>query len=269
MPTQLNLKKSSLKIIIMKPVFLSALLISPTFAAVTSLPTAPAGFEWQLVASSQTDSQVANLTTLESSIGMALGISASGTAPISATGSASETANLTAFGSPEPASYSVGDTVDLVTANTYSASLSIITTAGVQNGGGIVLVESKLTNVQVTSAIGSGASDSDVSSALSSDPLILVSPNATASSSTSGSFGFVQGQTVTFTFNANSELAITEPFGSSGNTHNYFVNPTVDASLRRDTIYDTYVLTEIVPEPSSLSLMALAGLGLLSGRKRS
>ena len=252
----------------MKIIGFISLLSVPAFSAVTSIPAAPSGFEWQLVTSNQTDSDVVDVSSVETSLEAALGLNGSGTVPISDTGFGSATASLTAFGSPEPAMYSMGDTIDLVTANSYSASLTVSSTAGVQNGGGVLVVESKLGNVAVASAIGSGANGSDVKSVLSSDPLILISPNASATSSSAGSLSLVQGENVTFTFTADSELAIGEPFGGSGATHNYFLNATVDASLRRDTTFDTYQLVATVPEPSSLVMVALAVVGFGSRRRR-
>lgn len=247
------------------PLTLTASLAVPAFAGVTSLPVAPAGFSWQLVASSQTDSVAVDVSGVESALETALGISGSASSPFTGSASGSETAVLPAFGSPEPGSYSLGDTVDLVTSNVFSANLNISSTAGVQNGGGTLLVENKLTNVAVSSVVGSGPSDLDVQSALSADDLILVTPNATANSAVSDSLGFVQGELIDFIFSAESELAVSEPFVVLGNTHSFFNSPTVGASLQRNTIFDTY---ELVPEPSTASLALLAGLAFVGRRRR-
>lgn len=249
----------------MKYFGLASLLVLPAFSAVTSLPTAPAGFQWQLVTSGQTDSDVVDVSGVENNLEAALGLNGTAPVPFTVNGSGSDTADLTAFGSPEPGSYSVGDTVDLVTANTFAATLSVNNTAAVSNPAtAFLLVESKLSGVQITSSLGATTPASDNSVTGGTDPFIIVSPNAEANVTSSGSFSQVEGETITFTFAGADELAVST-FGTAPPSQ-YLVNSTVNASLRRDTTYDTYELVAI-PEPSSLSLVALAALGVIRRRR--
>lgn len=249
----------------MKLIGLAAILTLPAFSAVTSLPAAPVGTAWQLVTSGQSDAVVVNVNAVETSLEMSLGLGGSGATPLAVTGPGSATVDLIAFGSANPGSYSVGDTVDLVTANTYTSNLEVSSSGAIQNlGGANLLVDSKVSGVQISSSLGSSPSNSDLTSIASSATFFGITPNPAATSADSGSFGLTQGEAITFTFAAETRLDV-NAFGAAN--VDYIINPTVNASLSRDTTYDTYELIA-VPEPSSLSLLALSALGLVSRRRR-
>ena len=250
--------------------FLSILSLGvlPASAAVMVLPAAAPGTTWQLVSASQLDSANVNLSALESNIEAALDQGGVSAIPVTMTGAASESASLTAFGSANPASYSVGSTVDVVTSNTYLASLTVVSSAGVQNPEGDVLfVKNKVSGVEVLSALGVSAEGANVESSLDNAAFFLVSPDVEASTSDSGSFTQVEGQVINFTFEAEGELEVTKPFPAAGTADiPYFVSTDAAAILRRDTMYDTYVLVA-VPEPSSVGFMALSLLALGARRR--
>ncbi len=239
--------------------------MSPVYSAVMSLPAAPSGTAWQLVSSDNIDSASADLSTMESNMEATLNLSGGAPSPVLVSGSASALATLTAFGSVNPTSYSVGNTVDLVTANTFSTSLAVVSSAGVLNPDSDTLfVRNKVDSVQITSALGISPAASDVASVLNNAAFFLVSPDASASSSDSGSFSQIEGEMIDFTFIAASELEITKPFPvppPGSQDVSYFVDVDVTATLRRDTTFDTYELVA-VPEPSSVVLMVISMLTL-------
>ena len=250
-------------------------LFGTAHGAVTNLPVAPDGFQWQLFEADLVDSVVINTTSAEALIEADLEFSGSSTAPFSASGSSSQDFTLTAFGSPEPSSYNVGDFIDVVTSNSASASLSIFSSAGILNPDeDFIFVENALNGVQITSSVGDSLSGSDSTSATDDEGVILVNPNASASVSLNPNLSQVEGESLSFSFAASDSFTFNKPTGGSGTQAlQYFVNPTVNLSLRRDTTYTTFRLITnaeaggAVPEPSSVLLLALSGFALFIRRR--
>ena len=242
--------------------------MSVASGAVTTIPLAPDGFQWQLVQNDIFDSEVIDTSAAEAAIVNALSFSGSSAPPLTESASTSQTLSFAAFGQPEPGTYSVGDFLDVVTANTFSASMQVFTTAGVTNPDEeFVLIQSELSGVQISSALGSTTPDSDVQTALSDSSVVVTNPTANASSALSGSLTQIEGENVSFTFSASDSFSFSKPFGGSGAaTLNYFVTPSANLSLRRDTTYTRFQLVTNaeagsgVPEPSSV---LLAGLSLM------
>ena len=186
-----------------------------TQAAVLALPPAPSGYHWELVSSGNTDSDIVATSTAETNIDDDLSESGSATAPIDVSLSASETLTLTAFtdGVMEPATYEEGDMVNVVTSNTYSTSFSVSSSAGISSNpdGDLLLVESGLNSLDISSSEGTALGSADLQSALNNTSFFLVSPNANSSASDSGSLTQINGETIDFTYSAGSSLSVTKP----------------------------------------------------------
>ena len=202
-------------------------------------------------------------------------LSGSAKAPFSDSLTSSRVLTFSAFGEAEPESYSEGDFIDLVTRNDVTASLSVSIPSGVSNPDrDYILIESILSGVQITGNAGNTFPGSALANALNDGALVLASPTASQSVTLNDSITEMQGELVPFTFSASHDLSFSNPFGGSGGSDmDYFANPTVNLSLRRDTDYARFQLVAsaeeplVVPEPSSLCLIALSGIGILRRRR--
>ena len=251
-------------------------LLGSAQGAVTSLPVAPDGFQWQLFSADLVDSVVINTTSAEALMESNLTLSGTSTAPFSANTSDSVDFTLSAFGSSEPSSYNVGDFIDVVTENTASASFDIFASAGALNpDGDFILVESALNNVQITSSVGNSLVDSDLVSVTADTGVILLNPNPTASVSLNADLSQVEGESLSFTFLASDSFSFDKPTGDTGaQALQYFMNPSVNLSLRRDTTFTRFQLITnaeaggAVPEPSSTFLVVFGALAGALRRRR-
>ncbi len=251
------------------------LLFGTAHGAVTSLPVAPNGFQWQLFDADLVDSLVISTTAAEALIESDLELSGSSAAPFSASASSDQDFTLTAFGSAEPSSYNVGDFIDVVTANSASASLSIFSSAGILNPDeDFIFVENALSAVQITSSVGNTLSGSDVTNTTADTGVILLNPNANESVSLNANLSQVEGESISFSFSGANSFTFNKPTGESGTQAlQYFVNPTVNISLRRDTTYTTFQLVTnaeaggAVPEPSGVLLLSLSGFACFIRRR--
>ncbi len=257
-------------------VFSTAVMGGVAQAAVDTLPLAPEGYQWGLFRSGLVDSQIVDTSSVKAAILADLSLAGNSSAPFSSNIDSSRVLSLNAFGSSEPESYLLGDRINLVTSNYVTASLSIIAPAGVLNpDGDYILIENSLSGVQITSASGNTFPGSDLANGLANTSTVLTSSAASSSVDLRTSITEIQGEEVGFTFSISNALEINTPFGgtvgSSGLT--YFVDSSVDLSLRRDTSYNQFQLVQIdeeslvVPEPSGILLLSLSSLIALKRRR--
>lgn len=245
----------------MKVSILSAVLLVFSvwrLCAATVLPTPPAGYTWQLVSTDNYDSIVVDATAAEGAMGTALGLNGSDMTDISdSSGLVSQNVSLTAFDcGTAPAGQ-----VFLITSNTYSASLSVTSSGYAFGDAAPILVRNALGDVQVASLLGASTTDAAADTAGGASGFVITPSIATASS-ISGPMTFADGESVNFTFTASSEIEV-RGLGLPSNQM-YGNLPSVDISLRRDTVYDVY---RLVPEPS-VSLLAMLACGLSVLRRR-
>lgn len=227
--------------------------------AATALPTPPPGSYWRVVSTGNLSSDVVDATSVEASMEASVGLNATDTTDIQDTsGLIMESLTFDAF----DCTTAPADFIYLVTSNTYSANLSVSSSAYASGPqGSLVLVNNVVNDVQVVSVLGTSVADSSAASNGGSGGFVIT-PTATASSGISGSLSYVNGETVTVSLSASVEVDV---IGLTSPSEQLYGNlPNVDISLRRDTVYDVY---ELVPEPSFALLMPL-GLGLFLRRKR-
>lgn len=255
--------------------FFGSLLItvSPADGAVSSLPTAPLGYEWELITSAPEISRdVIDTSSLQAQIEADLGITGSTGVSEATQRETNRSISFAAFGSPEPASYEAGDIVQLILSNKIDVVYGVCAVAGAHNpSGDNVFLQSIVGNLQVSTSTAGSPILTDHKDALDNRNLFMTEQPAHPRQSWTTELSEIEGEMVTLDFEANSEVSALTPFGGSGNGDiSYFGTPVAEVALVREARYEEYRLVPSVvsvPEPAASLLLVLTG-GLLVRRKR-